>query len=466
MKYAHSADCPGITLICPPSAYEAINTGMNTNPFLTTLPLPRPDILAPQDLDYNTGTAHLLRLPEVSNLITGDFIVLPCDLICELGGHQLLQAWMVKAVSLTQMLKTAAFTNGSPVQHTGGLGVWYDTKSAAVVKGEETDFMTTSPLPPSSVPSPKESLLPNLSKLVTSMPTDSLNDKLDQDGALSMRHSLLRAHPRVCTRANHRDAHIYIFPRWVLDFIKDNDRLETIGEDVVGYWAKAGWQHGLATKLRIKEACEPEVEAEEIDASQVTPRESSPESQSEVKSLTSPIQSSTADKIAADIKERETQPFEVPPMIAYTHTNSASGKLIRRADTAPLLLSLSLQLAKLPALDELDGEEASPFAHARKISYPEGVKSRTTISKQDCLIAENTTVEEKTSIKECVVGANCTINEGAKLAQCLIMDGVTIGKACKLTRCVLGKRCVIGDGSILTDCEVQENLIVEKRSKS
>lgn len=154
----------------------------------------------------------------------------------------------------------------------------------------------------------------------------------------------------------------------------------------------------------------------------------------------------------------------VPPMLAYIHPSEPAAPLIRRVDTAQLLLSISLQLAKLPSIDEA-GAEASPFAHARKVAYPEGVKSRTTITRPDSLVAENVTVDEKVSIKETVVGANCQIEEGAKLLQCLLMDGVKVGKGCRLTRCILGKRSEIGEGSSLTDCEVQENLLVEPRSK-
>lgn len=468
IDFCYRMGITNITLICPPSAYEAINTGMNTNPSLTALPLPRPDILAPKDLDYNTGTAHLLRLPEVTKLIEGDFVVLPCDLVCELSGQQLLQAWMVKAVSLTQLLQTSGFTNGTQLPYSGGLGVWYDTKSSVPLKGEETDFVATAPLESGALPDPKDSLFPNLSKLVMSMPTDSLNDAIEEKGAMSIRHGLIRAHPRVRMRTQHRDAHIYIFPKWILDFIRDNDRLESLGEDVVGWWAKAGWQTGLAEKLGIEAACTQNQEAEELDAPATnlsSPRESSPHSRPSSKSSSGSEKAVTAEKIVADMREDEKKDFEVPLIIAYTHTSTGPGSVIRRADTASLLLSLSLQLAKLPSLEEVVPEEASLFAHPRKIAYPEGVKSRTTITKADCLIAENVTVEEKTSIKECVIGTSSQINEGAKLAQCLLMDGVVVGKGCKLTRCILGKRCVIGDGSILTDCEVQENLLVEPQTE-
>jgi bifunctional N-acetylglucosamine-1-phosphate-uridyltransferase/glucosamine-1-phosphate-acetyltransferase GlmU-like protein len=149
--------------------------------------------------------------------------------------------------------------------------------------------------------------------------------------------------------------------------------------------------------------------------------------------------------------------------LAYIHPKA--GKLIKRVDTAPLLLNVSLQLAKLESIEAVGRDASSPFAHQAKVAYPEGIASRTTVTRPDCLLAENVTVEEKSAIKECVIGANCQIRQGAKLTRCVLMDGVVVGKGCKLTGCILGKRCEIGEESILTDCEVQENLFVEAQSK-
>ncbi|KAK4088472.1 hypothetical protein Purlil1_7023 [Purpureocillium lilacinum] len=459
-----------ITLICPPSASQALTAAMNTNPYLTGLPLPRPDILAPADLDQNTGTAEILRLPEVRELIQSDFVILPCDLICELAGEKLLQAWMVKSASATDLLSSTNFTNGHQPRHNGGLTVWYDTKATVTVKGEETDFVATTPLPPSPIPSPRGSIFQHLSKLVYSIPTDSLNDITEERKSLPLRHALLRANPRARMHTTKRDAHIYVFPRWVLDFVKENDRLESIGEDVVGWWAKAQWQTGLAEKLHFDSFCgrssgddDNESTPESISSS----KESSPAGQAASKTQSRP-QIQGVDSLQVQGKGDSSLPgFDVPPVLAYIP--GAQGQdavpLIRRVDTAQLLLAISLQLAKLPSIEEAGPDAASPFAHPKKVAYPEGVKPRTTITKQDSLIGENVTVEEKTSIKETVVGAGCQIKEGAKLSQCVLMDGVVVGKGCKLSKCILGKRCVIGDGSVLTDCEVQENLLVEARTE-
>lgn len=408
------------------------------------------------------GTAEILRLPELKGLITSDFIVLPCDLVCEVGGSNFLQAWQLKSASLAQCLDSF-LDDDSQNQHSGGMGVWYNTKSDTPIKKEETDFIATTPLPATTTKDSKDSLIPNVSKLVYSMPKDTFKEKMEEQHGLSVRHGLIRSHPRVRMLTTHRDAHIYIFPRWILDFIEKNERMETISEDVVGWWAKAGWQTGLAEKLHIKEICGPRRCEDETQTSTPT-SESSPNEQNAFEQKNSSQGTSSQWQDGA----KEIQNSEVPQMLAYVHPGSSQklGSLIRRVDTAQLLLAISLQLAKLPSLEEDSSESASPYAHIKKVAYPEGVKSRTTIMKQDSLVGENVSVEEKVAIKESVVGAGCQLNEGAKLAGCLLMEGVVVGKNCKLTKCILGKRCVIGDGSILENCEVQENLMVEAKSKS
>ncbi|KAI1471027.1 nucleotide-diphospho-sugar transferase [Daldinia caldariorum] len=464
IDFCYRTGITSITLVCPPSAADAITTALNTNPFLTALPHPRPDLVAPNGLDQNTGTAEILRLPEIRELITSDFVVLPCDLVCELGGDKLLQAWMVKAASLPDLL-----SDGEPPNCNGGLGVWYETKTINPIKGEETDFIVTAPLATPTVPTPKDSLLPHLSYLTYAMPKDSLNDLVDEKKNFPIRHGLLRSHPKLRMLTTHRDAHIYILPKWILNFIEENERLETLGEDVIGWWAKTNWETGLFRKLGMKKVIGGYTEESGIDRS---PRGN--ESAADASLIESPWRARESYETSppADFRGRQhdgllAKPKEaaVPPILAYIHPARADAPLLRRVDTAQLLLAISLQLAKLPSVEETGPEVASAFAHARKVAYPEGVKPRTTITRQDCLIADNVMVEEKTSIKESVIGANCQIKEGAKLFQCLLMDGVVVGKGCKLTRCILGKRSEVGEGSTLTDCEVQENLLVEPRTE-
>lgn len=434
------------------------------NPALTSLPLPRPSLLAPKDLDHNTGTAEILRLPEVRSAVTGNFVVLPCDLVCELGGDQLLQAWMVNCETLRDLAgNSSGLISEDHGPHSGGMGVWYQTKTETPVKGEETDFIATTPLP-DPAPSSKETLTSNMSNLVYSMPTDSLNDLMEERNGYPLRHGLIRRHPRIQVRTTYRDAHIYIFPQWVLDFVRDNDRLDSIGEDVIGWWAKAGWQTGLAQKLGFDKIFAPK-DTKKADTDSL--HEDSMSSELTGSDAVSGGMVDGTTKLSTTRSPSTSTNDVVPPILAYIHPSKPTAPIVRRVDTAQLLLNVSLQLAKLPSVEEAEarGETPSPFAHPKKVMYPEGVKGRTTITRPDSLVGENVMVDEKVAIKESVVGANCQIKEGAKLSQCLLMDGVVIGKGCKLTRCILGKRSEIGDNCTLTDCEVQENLLIEPRTE-
>ncbi|KAL2155571.1 hypothetical protein VTH82DRAFT_313 [Thermothelomyces myriococcoides] len=472
LEFCYRAGITNITLVCPPSAAEAISTALKTNPFLTSLPFPRPDLLAPKDLDQNTGTAEILRLPELQAAVTSDFLVLPCDLVCELGADKLLQAWMVKSASLDDLVGDSQ-SQGS---RSGGLSVYYQTKTETPIKDEETDFVATVPLPPASILPPKGSLFPNMAKVVYSMPTDSLKDLAEEKKGLPIRHGLLRQHPRVKMLTTHRDAHIYIFPHWVMQFIKENERLETIGEDVIGWWVKATWQKGLSTKLGLDGILQrPSKGGSDGQASPGGNNPSSGTHNLRVDSRATDAPNPVVSVRNSSGDDSQSTPGDgavateapVPPLLGYFHPAGPSAPIIRRVDTAQLLLQVSLQLAKIPSLEETGSDApASPFAHSRKVAYPEGVKPRTTITKHDSLVADNVTVQEKTSIKECVVGANCQIGEGAKLSQCLLMDGVVVGKNCKLTKCILGKRSELGEGCVLTECEVQENLLVEAKTEA
>ncbi|KAI0188095.1 nucleotide-diphospho-sugar transferase [Astrocystis sublimbata] len=454
IDFCYRTGITNITLICPPSAADAMTAALNTNPFLTSLPHPRPDLVAPHDLDYNTGTAEILRLPEIRDIVKCDLLVLPCDLVCEIGGDKLLQAWLVKAASLDDLLSNEAAPHRS-----GGLGVWYETKTANPVKGEETDFIATTPVP-KSLTTPANSILQRLSYLKLSMPTDSYKDLVEEKNNYPLRHGLSRSLSKLRVLTTHRDAHIYFLPKWIMDFVQENEKLETIGEDVVGWWAKATWQTGLPEKLGLAKVLQGRVAETGLGDST---REDSPSPQGV-------LSKSRDSSFAADPEEahssllNQSPRASVPPVLAYIHPSGPDAPLLRRVDTAQLLLAVSLRLAKLPAIEETGPDAASPFAHPKKVAYPDGVKPRTTITRQDCLIANNVMVDEKTSIKECVVGANCQIKEGAKLFQCLLMNDVVVEKGCKLTRCILGKRSVIGEGSTLTDCEVQEHLLVEPQT--
>jgi translation initiation factor eIF-2B subunit gamma len=459
---------------------------MSQNPHLTTLPNPKPDIVAPQNLTHETGTSDLFRLPEVQTAIKGDFIVLPCDLICELDGTALADAWMIEQGGFAGATggldgdgsKIASGAGGERLGRRGGLGVWYQTKGEGSKKGEETDFIATTPLPISTVPPPADSLRRHISNLVYSVPTDTLNDITEENKTLPLRHSLIRKHARIKMLTTYRDAHIYFFPYWVAEMMKKNEKFESISEDVLGWWAKAGWQEGLGEKLGLRQIFQGDDEEsehgsqiieEEIDVSKFSTTfaggMTSNGSRTPTTLASRVLTSSSIPEAAKSIHDPK---LTIPPILAYVQPSTSTEPLIRRVDTAHLLLTVSLRLAKLPSIEEAGKDSASPFAHQVKVAHKQSIPRKCRVEVENSLLAENVIVEEKTNIKECVIGYNCKISEGARLLRCLLMDNVEIGPNVQLTDCILGRRCKLeggdakdSDKTILKDCEIQDGQVVE-----
>jgi translation initiation factor eIF-2B subunit gamma len=457
--------------------------------------LPNPDVVAPEDLTQNTQTGEIFKLPEVQKVITDDFIVLPCDLVCELDGLSLLEEWMIQEAGLggasggiSDGKQIPMGVGGEHMGRRGGLGVWYSTKGEHAIKGEETDFIATTPLSTPIVPSPQASLRRDISKLVYAIPTDTMKDITEGGKSFPIRHSLLKKHSRVKMYTSYRDAHIYFFPFWVLEMMKRNEKLESVGEDVVGWWAKAGWQDGLGDKLGLDEILEPTQASlsasnydyppdEEINVASYSTTHTVPAS-AKTTSTDTPVTLASRVRIPSSPGNPTTQLLpktktKVPPILAYVQPLDPAGPLIRRVDSAALLLSVSLRLAKLPSLhDVANKEKASPFAHALKVAHPDSVPQQCHVEADNSLLAENVTVSPRCNIKESVIGAGCKIGEGVRLLKCVIMDGAEVGDYVTLTGCILGRRCKIEGGpktdkdkTNLKDCEVQEGYVVPWASK-
>ena len=385
-----------------------------------------------------------MRLPEVQKAITGDFVILPCDLVSEVEGSKIVQQWLT-----LNPLSVSAKTG----QHKSGMGVFYPTQGLEGIshKKDETDFIATVALPQSPVPAPSGSLRPDVEELVTSMPTDTLRDLIEEDSSksLKIRQSLVAKHGRVKMKTKHRDAHVYIFPRWVKEFAAKNEKFDSISEDVLGWWAKAAWQDGLGSKLGLDEilgdkGSESSTEddlatGEEIDISNMSSTKSS-------KPAVSLSDNATvfASRVNTTISTPPSEHTNSPPFLAYVQPSlpstvtapSATHPLIRRIDTSAALLNASLYLAK-------QSQPAHLLAHEHKVHPTANIGMQARISTEDSLVAENVKIGMRCNVKESIIGPNCEIGANARLTRCLLMDNVVVGDGVQLTGCIVGRRARI-----------------------
>lgn len=361
----------------------------------------------------------------------------------------------------------------------GGLGVWFETKGEDSIKGAETDFVITASLPQPAAPPPEGSLRPHISKLLYATTTDTLRDITEEKKGFPIRHGLIRKYGRVRMLTTHRDAHIYLFPYWVLGMIQRNEHFDSISEDVVGWWAKASWQDGLAEKLNLRQVFDP---TSSSPSSELPGRNGiengnlNIEDEIDLASMSSTHVSTFKKTTTASTQAQQQSPLSIPPFLSYIHpttttTTTPSSPLIRRVDTPHLLLHTSLHLATLPPSTNpplnIYPTPPPPLSHPQKISTdPSLIAPHTNIHAPTTLIAPNTTVATHCVIKSSVVGANCVLGEGVKVTGCLIMDGVSVGDKAVLQGCILGRRCVVGKGSSLKECEVQEGYQVKEETEA
>ena len=492
-----------ITLVTPPASKSAIAAALAQNPYLTSLPSPTPDLLAPLDLDHTTPTAELLRLPEVQSAIKSDFLLLPCDLVCDVPGETFLETYLTSLGGLGGVGSMSTSGNGPPSiigfggersGRRGGMSVWYNTANREEsVKGEECDFMGTVRLDPQydvplSKPINPEQPRGTLRKLVSAMPMSELKDECEENKEWRIRQSLLSKYGPLKCMTKFRDSHIYLFPYWVKDFAMLNEDFESVSEDLVGTWAKADWRkpsyrnrfgakHIFRPKKTRRESrpndgpsLEEEIDLLSLSSTQTTHYPKPSTTLPKRAQLASRVPTDPEDSILSPNEEDEDEfdedPPMFPPILSYIHPSSPTAPLIRRIDMTPLLLSVSLLLAKIPTLDDPDTpKQTSPFAHPSRINSSATVAERVTISKSDTLIDANASIAMHCSIKSSVIGSSVTVGQGARLTNCVIMEGSVIGEKCVLNGCVVGKKSSIGKGSNLTNCEVQDGNMVPEETE-
>ncbi|KAK5950677.1 Translation initiation factor eIF-2B subunit gamma [Knufia fluminis] len=494
-----------ITIITPPAAKAPIEAALAQNPDLTTLPSPKPDLLAPQDLEPETPTAELLRLPEVQDVIKSDFLLLPCDLICDIPSDAFLESYLT---SMAGIAGTGADFDGNSSRITknrfdlgaegsgrrGGLSIWYNTVNREEsVKKEECDFMGTVAVDSHhKAPLQKVSDFPEgrLRKLVWTTPMSELLEEAEENKSWRVRQSLLRRYGAVKCMTQYRDSHIYFFPHWVKEFAMQNEDFESVSEDLVGTWAKAEWRKPSyrvefgANKIfkqpttssstsdesrnRAEAPIEEEIDLLSLSSTQITqhtPNVSQTKKQEPIHfasrvqginpedSIISTTTDDSADQNSEDPSLDSSIPH-LPPILSYILPSTPTAPLLRRVDSTPLLLTISLLLAKLPS----QAESSSPFAHQHKLhptsQWPSDI--RVSVSTADSLIASNTTLNQHCSVKQSCIGSNCVIGAGARIQGCVIMDGAQIGEKSVISGCVVGKKAVVGKGVTLKDCEVAD----------
>jgi len=341
------------------------------------------------------GTADSLR--RVADKLTGsNILVLSGDLILEQGTRSLVDKHLMNRAALTALLTKPIF----------------DLKNIAVPGPKSTKFK-------------KERDLIGLSGDQLSLFTA----EADVEEEVVISNKVLRANPRMTVHTNLLDAHLYIFQKWVCDFIIADKNISTIKGELLPILVKK--QFGKSNKAKG-------------------------EGNAEV--------SSDRPRLLDFIPENNkfNTPTHQTRYGCYAFKSKDEGVCLR-VNTVP-----SYWEANKPSIYGGILTQAKMSAISSKAEV--GEKANLT----DCKIGFNCTVSNKTTLTNVVLGAGSTVDEKVRITNCVIMDNVTVGSGCNLQDSIICdnstlsgkvtvKGSIVGRGQVLAEGADHENqLLLDK----
>ncbi|RUS31655.1 nucleotide-diphospho-sugar transferase [Jimgerdemannia flammicorona] len=428
-------------------------------------------------LDEDVGTADALRI--IKDKIDRDFIVLSCDLITDLMPNDLLDYHRLQDPTVTALFYEPSKSEG------GGT-----TKEA-----EKTQFV--------GIDAAK-------SRLLYVSGGRRARGKAEKDREMeeefTLRMSLLWRFPRVTLHTKLRDAHLYIFKRWVIDLIAAKENLSSVRTDLIPLLVKCQFQRKL-------------VEREEIARSEssipVCLAQSCPPSSMSLDPSVLAL-STTADLGEDEVALTPMDTFVAPvKALAYIFR----GGFCERGNTVPSYCELNrcvsfgvgCRAAASACVGRLFVPNPVPLTfisyvctmclillffilHAQltkqsalRVALTADVSGRAQVG-ADSMVGEFTRIDERTSVKRSTIGAHCVIGKNVKISNSVVLDHVVIEDKCvrgsgdwverkkifmmfesivrfvKMDGCVVCNHAKIEEKAQLKDCEVGGGYVVGRES--
>ncbi|XJO71589.1 hypothetical protein BDV3_001075 [Batrachochytrium dendrobatidis] len=326
------------------------------------------------EVPENSGSADALRT--IKTKIKTDFIVISCDLITDIPVHYLINSFRLQNPTMTAFFYDAGNLEAStdrPAAKDDGLGefIGIDDQSSRVL---------------------------------------IMASKADLDDDLELRVSMIAKFPVVHLHSQLRDAHLYIFRKWVLDLVSKNKNLSSIKNDLVPLLLEC--QHRESVLKR-----------EGID-----------------KLMAAGNSDLFARALMYSTSGHEPTPQNVTcNAVVYRDGFTARGNTVW-------------------SYSELNRHVVKHMTESRVQASAE-VNAKAQVG-HDSLVGEGTKIDERCSVKKSVIGNHCKIGKNVKITNSIIMDYVHIEDGVKIDESVVCNNAKVGAHALLKDCRVGAEQIV------
>ncbi|PVU91369.1 hypothetical protein BB561_004436 [Smittium simulii] len=349
-------------------------------------------------LDDFHGTAEALR--QISHLIQTDFIVTSTDVILDIPHSQYLDLFRLYRPDASCILMQELPSEGG-----GGC-----SRDDEVKRFYAVDQMT--------------------SNLVM------IKDDSTEDEILSVKMSLFKKHPSIFITNNMMDLHVYIFRNWVLDYLKNNPDIMSIGYDLIPK---------LVTMKRLPKADDLNYYRPSVSNYKLLNRYFDINFNHGNDSLNHINYRNTAnDQSHSNETDEDSRQIRV---FAYIRRGGVGG----RANTINRYCDLNKLVSRV-----YSGNKIGSLA---EISNKSQITS-------DSMVGISTKIMDRCQIKKSVIGAHCSIGNNVKLTNCVIHDYVVIQDNVKLESTVVCRQAKIGAKSQLKDCEIGPQASVQPNTNA
>ncbi|KAJ3218191.1 hypothetical protein HDU67_006453 [Dinochytrium kinnereticum] len=379
LQWLEDARINDIIIVCHDTAYKNISNFAH-NVYEKTNDASKIELVKVKSED-DLGSADVLR--QLANRIKTDFILLSCDIITNFPPHQLIDVYRMQAPTVTALFYESLKAEEAST---------WKKDDDALQEFVGIDHRTC--------------------RLVMTTTLDELDDD-----ELPVKISVLESFPTVKIHTKLRDAHMYIFKRWVLDLIIAKPKINNVRRDLIPLLLKAQYSEKF-------------MQREGIDKFLPLTQDTFQPARD--------LSSTGGGFVGSDPS---------PGIVCTAIVPGPTSSYIFRANTQWAYLEGNKQMTK----QLTEGLVASSAE----------ISSRTQVG-PDSMVGVSTKIGERTSVKKSVIGSHCIIGKNVKIAGSIIMDHCIVEDNVKLDGTILCGSSKIQEGAQLKDCLVGASYVVEK----
>ncbi|XP_076440896.1 translation initiation factor eIF2B subunit gamma-like [Babylonia areolata] len=389
------------------------------------------------------GTAQALRLVRPKIPDNTDVLVVGCDFITDLNLNHVFSLFHKTDASVTMLLSSIKESRDLPIP---GL----DKAKQEKEKRANRDVFGISE---------------DSGRVIIMEGMNKAEDDTELDPKIFLKY------PKVRVRTTMTDCHLYIFKRWVIDYLathKDCEKMSSLKYDLLPYLVKK--QFPSEVRLRKSRTWQ-KTPAEDEAPVRLLPvsKEHDIYAFAEIPAALH-VSKTTMDWAAAmsagmttggnrgiDLHENDvfhvTRDNDVIRCYAYIQD---SGFCVR-TNTISGYCEANSQIIRI--FPTVAPENKSHLIHP-SVKVP-----RSTQVGPDCFIGEKSQVGEKVVMKKSAVGADSMLKDKAKVSNSVIMDQVEIGESCMVMNSIICSGAVLAEKCEIKDSIVSPSTSIQSHSK-